>query len=67
MTSYIKSISKTKEAEERDRSLPVSYMGSVMIGHGEQFGRDSVYGNCLVGESPDQTPCPPIPTLCVDF
>lgn len=48
MTSYIKSISKTKEAEEKDRSLPVAYLGATMISHGEQLDRDSVLGSCLI-------------------
>lgn len=51
MTSYIKSISKTKEAEEKDRSLPVAYLGATMISHGEQLDRDSVLGSCLISES----------------
>lgn len=51
MTSYIKSISKTKEAEEKDRSLPVAYLGSSMIAHGEQFDRGSIFGACLISKS----------------
>ena len=51
MTSYIKSISKTKEAEEKDRSLPVAYLGATMISHGQQLDRNSVFGSCLIGES----------------
>ncbi len=47
MTGYVKSISKTKEAEEKDRSLPVGHLGTIMMGHGEQFDRESEFGNCL--------------------
>ncbi|KAI9791981.1 MAG: hypothetical protein M1816_003250 [Peltula sp. TS41687] len=48
MTSYVKSISKTKEAEEKDRSLPVAYLGATMISHGQQLDRGSVLGSCLI-------------------
>lgn len=48
MTSYIKSISKTKEADEKDKSLPIGYLGSTMVSHGEDFDRDSEFGACLI-------------------
>ncbi|KAI9844326.1 MAG: hypothetical protein M1837_005630 [Sclerophora amabilis] len=48
MTTYIKSLSKTKEAEDKERILPVAFMGSTMVGHGEDFDRDSEFGNCLI-------------------
>ncbi|KAI9748920.1 MAG: hypothetical protein M4579_007074 [Chaenotheca gracillima] len=48
MTTYVKSLSKTKEAEDKERILPVAYMGSTMVSHGEDFDRDSDFGNCLV-------------------
>ncbi len=51
MTSYMKSISKIKEADEKDKSLPVAYLGSTMVSHGEDFDKDSEFGACLISES----------------
>jgi hypothetical protein len=51
MTSYVKSISKTKEADEKEKSLPISYLGTVMVSHGEQFDDSSLFGNCLIGKA----------------
>lgn len=51
MTVYVKSLSKTKEADDRERGLPVSNLGSTMISHGEDFENDSEFGSCLIGMS----------------
>ncbi|KAI9805125.1 MAG: hypothetical protein M1825_000959 [Sarcosagium campestre] len=48
MTVYVKSLSKTKEAEDKEKILPVAYLGSTMIGHGEEFEQDSEFGSCLM-------------------
>jgi hypothetical protein len=47
MTLYIKSISR-KEAEDREKMLPVAFLGSTMISHGQDFQPDSEFGNCLI-------------------
>ncbi|KAI9809476.1 MAG: hypothetical protein M1826_003890 [Phylliscum demangeonii] len=47
MTTYVKSISKTKEVEDKDRRLPVAYLGTTMLQHGEQMDQDSIFGGCL--------------------
>ncbi|KAF2422073.1 BAR-domain-containing protein [Tothia fuscella] len=47
MTVYIKSLSKRNEGEDREKLLPVGYLGSTMIAHGQDFSHDSEFGNCL--------------------
>lgn len=49
MTLYIKSLSKRSEAEDKEKLLPLGYLGSTMIKHGEEFEPDSEFGNCLIG------------------
>lgn len=49
MTIYVKSLSKTKEAEDKEKGLPVNNLGAAMISHGEDFEQDSEFGSCLVG------------------
>ncbi len=48
MTIYVKSLSKRNEAEDKEKSLPIAYLGSTMISHGEEFENDSEFGNCLI-------------------
>ncbi|KAK8124018.1 hypothetical protein PG999_003936 [Apiospora kogelbergensis] len=49
MNVYSKSISKRCEsAEDKEKGLPVSYMGRTMMAHGEDFDPDSEFGNCLI-------------------
>ncbi|KAH6681967.1 hypothetical protein B0J14DRAFT_469821 [Halenospora varia] len=49
MTTYVKSLSKRNEADDREKILPVGYLGQTMINHGEDFEPDSEFGNCLIG------------------
>ncbi|KAK8036115.1 hypothetical protein PG993_008729 [Apiospora rasikravindrae] len=49
MNIYSKSISKRCEsAEDKEKGLPISYMGRTMMSHGEDFEPDSEFGNCLI-------------------
>ncbi|KAH8587678.1 hypothetical protein B0O99DRAFT_526331 [Bisporella sp. PMI_857] len=48
MTVYVKSLSKRNEIEEREKVLPVAYLGHTMMHHGEDFEPDSEFGNCLI-------------------
>ncbi|KAK8137339.1 BAR domain-containing protein [Apiospora sp. TS-2023a] len=49
MNIYNKSISKRCEsAEDKEKGLPISYMGRTMMSHGEDFEPDSEFGNCLI-------------------
>lgn len=48
MTIYIKSLSKRNEIEDKEKILPVGYLGQTMIRHGEDFEPDSEFGNCLI-------------------
>lgn len=50
MTSYMKSISKRNEGEDKEKILPVAYLGQTMMTHGEDFEPDSEFGNCLIGQ-----------------
>ena len=49
MTIYVKSLSKRNEVEDKEKILPVGYLGQTMIHHGEDFEPDSEFGNCLIG------------------
>ncbi len=57
MNLYVKAISKRNEAEDKEKSLPVGYLGRVMINHGDDFENDSEFGQCLIGTCS---------TLCAD-
>ncbi|KAF7959815.1 hypothetical protein EAE96_001421 [Botrytis aclada] len=48
MTIYVKSLSKRNEGDDREKILPVAFMGQTMIHHGEDFEPDSEFGNCLI-------------------
>ncbi len=49
MNQYVKWVGRRLEpAEDRDKSLPVGYLGRTMVGHGEEFHPDSQFGNCLI-------------------
>ncbi|KAI0160062.1 BAR-domain-containing protein [Hypoxylon sp. FL1284] len=49
MTAYVKSLSRRGETfEDKEKGLPVSYLGRTMISHGEDFENDSEFGNCLI-------------------
>ncbi|KAI9051624.1 hypothetical protein LZ554_004667 [Drepanopeziza brunnea f. sp. 'monogermtubi'] len=48
MTAYVKSLSRRTDVEDKEKSLPVSYLGQTMIHHGEDFEPDSDFGNCLI-------------------
>jgi hypothetical protein len=50
MTSYVKSMSKRNEVEDKEKILPVAYLGQTMMNHGEDFEPDSEFGNCLIGQ-----------------
>ena len=50
MANYVKTVQKRSDTEERDKALPVGYLGATMIAHGQDFQRDSEYGNCLVSK-----------------
>ncbi|KAH7122511.1 hypothetical protein B0J11DRAFT_341169 [Dendryphion nanum] len=47
MTTYVKSMSKRAEGDDKEKTLPGGYLGSVMVTHGEDFEPDSEFGNCL--------------------
>jgi len=47
MNLYIKAVAKRTEIEGKEKTLPVAYMGGIMISHGEDFESDSEFGQCL--------------------
>lgn len=55
MTAYMKTLSKRNENDDKEKSLPVAYLGSSMANHGEDFEHDSEYGQCLIGMSSSLT------------
>lgn len=48
MTAYVKTLSKRNEGNDKDKILPVTYLGSTMLNHGEDFENDSEFGQCLI-------------------
>ena len=48
MTAYVKTLSKRNEGDDKEKTLPVSYLGSTMLHHGEDFENDSEFGQCLM-------------------
>ena len=47
MNIYMKAISKRAEVEDKEKALPVAYLGATMITHGEDFELNSEFGQCL--------------------
>ena len=50
MTSYIKSISKRNEGDDKEKNLPIASLGGSMVSHGEDFDAYSEYGRCLTSK-----------------
>lgn len=48
MTAYVKTLSKRNEGDDKEKILPVTYLGSTMLNHGEDFENDSEFGQCLI-------------------
>ncbi|KAL5114118.1 hypothetical protein ACEQ8H_008002 [Pleosporales sp. CAS-2024a] len=47
MATYIKSLSKRAEGDDKEKQLPGGHLGSTMVTHGDDFEADSEFGNCL--------------------
>ncbi|KAF2750410.1 BAR-domain-containing protein [Sporormia fimetaria CBS 119925] len=47
MTTYVKSLSKRAEGDDKEKSLPGGHLGSTMVSHSEDFEPDSEFGSCL--------------------
>jgi hypothetical protein len=49
MNQYVKWLGRHLESyEDRDKALPVGFLGRTMVSHGEEFQHDSEFGNCLI-------------------
>lgn len=49
MNQYVKWMGRHVEpSEDKEKALPVGYLGRTMVGHGEEFHPESEFGNCLV-------------------
>ncbi|KAI1499569.1 hypothetical protein F5X99DRAFT_419813 [Biscogniauxia marginata] len=49
MNTYVKSLSRRGETfEDKEKGLPVSYLGRTMMSHGEDFDPNSEFGTCLI-------------------
>ena len=51
MTLYMKAVSKRTEVEDKEKTLPIAYLGGTMINHGDDFELDSEFGQCLISTS----------------
>lgn len=47
LASYLKSISKRSEGDDKEKTLPIGHLGTSMVTHGEDFDAYSEYGRCL--------------------
>ena len=45
--TYIKSLSKRREGDDKEKMIPVDIVGQSMVSHGEEFEDDSQFGQCL--------------------
>lgn len=53
MNAYVKWLSKRGELfDDKEKGLPISYLGRTMISHGEDFESNSEFGNNLIGMWP---------------
>ena len=52
MNQYIKAVSKRTEVDDKEKTLPVAYLGGAMISHGDDFELDSEFGQCLTSQYP---------------
>lgn len=50
MVAYIRAMSKRNEGDDKEKILPVGYLGGTMVMHGEDFENNSEFGQCLIGE-----------------
>ncbi|AEO56626.1 hypothetical protein MYCTH_2301753 [Thermothelomyces thermophilus ATCC 42464] len=49
MNQYVKWMGRHLDAsEDKEKALPVGYLGRTMANHGEEFQADSEFGNCLI-------------------
>ncbi|KAL2168848.1 hypothetical protein VTG60DRAFT_6750 [Thermothelomyces hinnuleus] len=49
MNQYVKWMGQHLDAsEDKEKALPVEYLGRTMANHGEEFQADSEFGNCLI-------------------
>lgn len=49
MTAFVKWIGRRGEVyEDKEKGVPISYLGRTMVSHGEDFEPDSEFGSCLV-------------------
>ncbi|KAJ4415717.1 hypothetical protein N0V85_002592 [Neurospora sp. IMI 360204] len=49
MNLYVKWLGRRCDSyEDKDKSIPTTYLGKTMIGHGEDFASDSEFGSCLI-------------------
>lgn len=49
--AYMRTVTRRTEGEGKEKLTPIAYLGSSMTRHGEDFAEDSVFGQCLIGES----------------
>lgn len=48
MNVYVRSLSKRSEAEDKEKTTPIAFLGSTMSNHGEDFEAESEFGQCLL-------------------
>jgi hypothetical protein len=49
MNQYVKWLGRHLDSsEDKEKALPVGYLGRTMVDHGEEFQPDSEFGNCLI-------------------
>jgi hypothetical protein len=51
MNLYVKAMGKKSEGETSDKVLPIEYLGTTMVAHGQDFQHDSEFGSCMISMS----------------
>lgn len=51
MNLYVKAMAKRAEAEDKEKNLPIGFLGRMMVNHGQEFENHSEFGQCLSSES----------------
>lgn len=55
MNTYVQAMAKRCESDNKEKTLPITAMGSTMVAHGGDFEPDSDFGRCLTGETTQAT------------
>lgn len=44
---YMKALSKRTDVDDKEKTLPIAFLGGTMVSHGDDFELNSEFGQCL--------------------